>query len=57
MVSSIAEISDTISNISDHQNSIAGAIHEQSSVTAEIGRLAAEAEGFNRRLREALDAE
>lgn len=57
VVASISEISATISNISDHQNSIAGAIHEQSSVTAEIGRLAAEAEGFNRRLREALDAE
>ena len=42
---------------SDHQNSIAGAIHEQSSVTAEIGRLAGEAEGFNRRLREALEAD
>lgn len=55
VVASISAISETISTISDHQNSIAGAIHEQSSVTAEIGRLAAEAEGFNRRLREALE--
>lgn len=55
VVAAIAEISATIATISDHQNSIAGAIHEQSSVTAEIGRLTAEAEGFNRQLRDALE--
>lgn len=29
VVASISEISDTFATISDHQNSIAGAIHEQ----------------------------